>query len=67
MFRYADPLACPGCRAPLPDKALACPSCGIRLDLPQAYEVFQALQRVDTLTLSLQTASRAASVIPELP
>lgn len=67
MFRYADPLACPGCRASLPDKARACPSCGLRLDLPQAYDVFQALQRVDTLTLSLQTASRAAAAKEPAP
>lgn len=67
MFRYADPLACPGCRAPLPEKARACASCGLRLDLPQAYDVFQALQRVDTLTRILQTASRAAAAKQAAP
>ena len=34
MFTYADPRACPGCRAPLTSPALSCAACGLSLTGP---------------------------------
>lgn len=56
MFRYADPAACPRCRTTLAPLARACPSCQAALDDRRAYDVFQALQQVDSLVARLADA-----------
>ncbi len=67
MFTYADPRVCPSCREPLP-QGLApdhrCRTCDVLLGHPRAAEVFQALERVDTLVGRLRAVSWAPAPVP---
>lgn len=73
MFRYADPTACPRCRADLGAGDGGCARCGALLDDARAYDVFLALQQVDRLVSQLvdrpvATAGPSAPpVAPALP
>lgn len=49
MFRYADPTACPGCRAPLEYGAAQCPACGLELAGEPAQRLFTTLSQADAL------------------
>lgn len=53
MFTYADPTACPGCRAPLQPPAVSCASCGLSLTGPEPARVFATLKQVDALVAGL--------------
>ena len=48
MFRYADPLACPGCRAPLEYGAARCDSCHLALTGWRTERLFTLLATADT-------------------
>ncbi len=66
MFTYADPRVCPSCREPLPQDVSPdhrCTTCDVLLGHPRAAEVFQALQRVDTLVERLRAASWAPAPV----
>ncbi|MCW2813772.1 MAG: hypothetical protein JWN84_1227, partial [Nocardioides sp.] len=61
MYTYADPRACPSCRTELPADLSSddrCATCDVVLGHPRAAEVYQQLQRVDTLVARLRAASR---------
>jgi len=70
MNRYADPTACPGCRAPIEYGAPACPSCGLTLTGLTAQQLFSTLQHADRLVDVLRGAPMAAVVtrppVPEM-
>lgn len=56
MIRYADPHACPGCRAAITSTDPQCPSCGLGLRGELAQQVFSALGYADTLVAQLRAA-----------
>lgn len=53
MFTYADPRACPGCRAPLTSPAPSCAACGLPLTGTAPRRVFETLEHVDRLVAAL--------------
>ncbi|WP_159083793.1 SCO7613 C-terminal domain-containing membrane protein [Nocardioides terrigena] len=53
MFTYADPRACPGCRAPLTAPVLSCAACGLSLTGSAPRQVFEALRHVDGLVAAM--------------
>lgn len=61
VTRFADPYACPDCRAALPAGARACPACGLDLSTDTARQLFATLVRADEL-LGLMRAAKPASV-----
>lgn len=58
MFLYADPRACPACRAPLPYGSTECPACAVPLTGELVGQAFAALQRVDGLVARLREQAR---------
>lgn len=66
MFTYADPRACPGCRAPLTSPALSCGACGLSLTGPAPRQVFEALAYVDRLVVAMH-AEAPSAVAPAAP
>lgn len=63
MFRYADPLACPGCRAPIEYAAKGCPQCDLALTGPMAQRLFNTLTHADLLLAQMQPAAMAVSAV----
>jgi hypothetical protein len=61
MFRYADPLACPGCRAPIEYAATECTQCDLALRGPMAQRLFNTLSHADLLLEQMQPAAMAVS------
>lgn len=61
MFTYADPRACPGCRAPLTSPAPSCAACGLSLTGPAPRRVFEALEHVDGLVAALYADAPATA------
>lgn len=59
---YADPHACPDCRAPITLDDPVCPSCALPLTGPQAVELFRTLRRADVLLGELR--SRRLAPVP---
>lgn len=55
MFRYADPEACPGCRAPLAPGAVHCTACGLLLTGTLAARLFATLDHADGLLAQMRT------------
>jgi hypothetical protein len=53
MFTYADPRACPGCRAPLATPVHSCAACGLPLTGPAPGRVFESLAEVDRLVTAM--------------
>ncbi|KRF13096.1 zinc ribbon domain-containing protein [Nocardioides sp. Soil796] len=70
MFRYADPEACPACRAPIPSGCLQCPQCDTQLTGTIAQRLFRTLTHADSLVAELaalsanSTAARTAAYAP---
>jgi hypothetical protein len=60
VTRYADPAACPDCRAALPWSARGCPSCGLDLSTDSARELFSTLTRADELLTRMRAARGVA-------
>lgn len=60
MFLYADPRACPGCRAPIPYGASGCPSCNLGLTGEEAQRLFVTLTEADALIAAMRTAQALA-------
>jgi hypothetical protein len=60
VTRYADPAACPDCRATLPWGARTCPSCGLDLSTDTARELFATLTRADELLTRMRAAQGVA-------
>jgi hypothetical protein len=74
MFRYADPHACPGCRAPIEFGAKRCDQCGVPLTGPMAQRLFNTLAHADLLLAQVQPAATGTALpvgeprsTPELP
>ncbi len=61
MFTYADPRACPGCRAPLTSPAPSCAACGLSLTGPAPRRVFETLEHVDRLVAALYAEAPATA------
>ena len=61
MFRYADPHACPGCRAPIEYAASRCDQCDLSLAGPMAQRLFNTLTHADVLLAQMQPAAMAVS------
>jgi len=61
MFRYADPHACPGCRAPIEQGASRCDQCELSLAGPMAQRLFNTLTHADVLLAQMQPAAMAVS------
>lgn len=62
-------IPCPDCRQPLPDRASACPACGVRLVGPAAQRLWQVDQQLAALAnerTTLLTQLRAPAA-PEAP
>jgi hypothetical protein len=67
MFRYADPEACPGCRAPLVPGATHCPACDLVLTGPLAQRLFATLGHADSLLAQMRVTMPAmASTAPSV-
>lgn len=64
MFRYADPQACPGCRASIVYGAARCDQCDLSLTGPMAQRLFNTLTHADVLLAQMQTATMAVSAAP---
>lgn len=58
-MRYADPSACPGCRARLPYGAASCPSCALPVRHPLAGELFATLRHADQVVARLRAVAPA--------
>jgi len=67
MNRYADPTACPGCRAPIEYGAPTCPSCGLTLTGLTAQQLFSTLQHADHLVGVLRGAPVGAAAATAKP
>lgn len=67
MIRYADPTRCPDCASPLPDRAAACPGCGLRLTGSDAVELFRTLLVADRLLARLRQPDPAPATAPAPP
>jgi len=67
MNRYADPTACPGCRAPIEYGAPTCPSCGLTLTGLTAQQLFSTLQHADYLVGVLRGAPVGAAAAATRP
>lgn len=57
MTRYADPLRCPDCRAPISSGEPACPRCGLSLRGETAQRLYGTLVLADELIAVLRAAS----------
>ncbi len=62
MFRYADPTACPGCRAAIEYGALRCDACDLELGGWPGQRVFQLLSTVDATIAEMRV--RQAELVP---
>lgn len=67
MTRYADPLRCPDCSAPIDYGARSCPACGLSLTGEVAQQLFVTLTRADELLASLRAAPVPAVVPAAAP
>ncbi len=66
MTRYADPTACPDCRARLTPGSRQCDACGLVLTGPLGQELFATLTRADVLLAQMRAATAAAAGAPSL-
>jgi hypothetical protein len=67
MFRYADPLVCPGCRSAMEYGAPQCASCGLPLTGSLAQRLFASLTHADTLVAQLRATAPAPVAVPAGP
>ena len=65
MTRYADPLRCPDCGAPITPGAAACSRCSLPLQGMTAQQLFATLSRADTLLAELRGTSTRVTATPE--
>lgn len=61
MFRYADPLACPGCRTPMESGTRQCDSCGLPLTGQLAQQLFTTLTTADSLLARMRVPVAVAA------
>ena len=63
MFRYADPHACPGCRAPIEYAAPRCDSCDLILTGEPGARLFRLLATADAAIAEMRVQQSVPSTL----